>query len=59
MTFLHTVVARNEGHNIWLTLGKETRELLGFLFMDNNQVHPFQKHNFDRQEQLPSLLFLL
>jgi len=34
MTFLHTVVARNEGHNIWLTLGKETRELLGFLFID-------------------------
>jgi len=34
MTFLHTVVARNEGHSIWLTLGKETRELLGFLFMD-------------------------
>ena len=34
MTFLHTVVARNEGHNIWLTLGKETRELLVFLFMD-------------------------
>ena len=34
MTFLHTVVARNEGHIIWLTLGKETRELLGFLFMD-------------------------
>jgi len=34
MTFLHTIVARNEGHSIWLTLGKETRELLGFLFMD-------------------------
>ena len=34
ITFLHTVVARNEGHSIWLTLGKETRELLGFLFMD-------------------------
>jgi len=34
MTFLHIVVARNEGYNIWLTLGKETRELLGFLFMD-------------------------
>ena len=31
MTLLHTVVARNEGHKIWLTLGKETRELLGFL----------------------------
>jgi len=34
MTFLHTIVAGNEGHNIWLTLAKETRELLGFLFMD-------------------------
>jgi len=34
MTFLHTVVARNEGYSIWLTLGKETRELLSFLFMD-------------------------
>jgi len=34
MTFLHTVVARNEGHNIWLILRKETRELLGFLLMD-------------------------
>jgi len=25
---------RNEWHSIWLTFGKETRELLGFLFMD-------------------------
>jgi len=30
MTFLHTIVARNEGHSIWLTLGKETC----LLFMD-------------------------
>jgi len=34
MTFFHTIVAGNEWHSIWLTLGKETRELLGFLFMD-------------------------
>ena len=34
MTFLHTTVARNEWHNIWLILRKETRELLGFLFKD-------------------------
>jgi len=34
MAFLHTIVARNEWHNIWLTLGKETRELLGFFFKD-------------------------
>jgi len=34
MTFLHTIVVGNEWHSIWLTFGKETRELLGFLFMN-------------------------
>jgi len=34
MTFLNTIVAGNEWHSIWLTFGKETRKLLGFLFMD-------------------------
>jgi len=33
MTLFHTIVAGNKWHSIWLTLGKETRELLGFLFM--------------------------
>jgi len=33
MTFLYTIVDRNEWHSIWLTLWKETRELFAFLFM--------------------------
>jgi len=60
MTFIHTIVARKDWHSIWLSLGKETRELLDFLFKDRIITKSnLLKNTILSQEQLLGLLFLL